>query len=163
MTRLSRSNPAGFTIIEMLLVMTIMGLISLMAVGRTSTQLTGWRITRASQALSEELQSGFSVVGRNRKPVTITLDTVNMELRLTDRNGVIYRRRNLGSTSAFRLESRDIRASRLSVEVYPPGLAADSLAFTISKTGKMVRVRMLRGGLVQICTPPATGGTDRCA
>jgi hypothetical protein len=38
------------------------------------------------------------------------------------------------------------------LEVYPPGLAADSMKIEISRQGKYRRIRMLRGGLVQICS-----------
>ena len=33
-----------------------------------------------------------------------------------------------------------------------PGLAADSTSVVISRLGKYRRIRMLRGGLVQICS-----------
>lgn len=155
----SGTSPRGFTILELLIVVTMIGLLALVSFGKTSAILTGWRVTRASQALAEELQSGFAVVGRNRKPMTITLDTVKMELRLSDRNGVVYRRRNFGPSSPYRIERKDLTASRYSVEVYPPGLAADSLSFVIHRLGTARRIRMLRGGLVQIC---ATGATNKC-
>lgn len=146
----------GFTLLELLVVITLIGVISLMAFGRTSSIMTQWRVTRASQAFGEELQSAFAIVGRNRKPITITLDKSNMELRMSDRAGVVYRRRNFGPTSAYKLDPEDIWTSHLTLEVYPPGLAADSLSVTISRQGKFRRIRLLRGGLVQICSNPAT-------
>ena len=145
--------------IEVIIVLAVVGILALVSVGKSSAILTRWRVTRAAQALSEELQAGFAIVGRNRKPITITLDTAKMELRLTDRAGVVYRTRNFGPTSPYRIDARDVTASRLSVEVYPPGLAADSLSFMISRLGTKRRVRMLRGGLVQICS---SGATNKC-
>lgn len=144
--------------LELLLVITMIGIISLMAFGRTSSMMTQWRVSRAAQAYGEELQSAFALVGRNRKPLTILFDTPNMELRLVDRNGVIYRRRSFGPESAYQLRSDNISASRLQVEVYPPGLAADSMTVEISRHGKYRRIRLLRGGLVQICSNPSSVG-----
>jgi prepilin-type N-terminal cleavage/methylation domain-containing protein len=141
----------GFTILELIIVLSMMAILASVSLGRTSRMITGWRVTRAAQAYGEELQSAFAIVGRNRKPVTVTFDTAQMEVRLADRAGVIYRRRNFGSSSSYRLDSKDLKLSRLSVEIYPPGLAADSLVVEISRTGSTRRVRMLRGGLVQIC------------
>lgn len=146
----------GFSMIELLIVISMISLVAMMAFGRTSSMMTQWRVSRAAQAYGEELQSAFALVGRNRKPVMITLDKTKMELRLSDRNGVIYRRRNIGPTSAYRLDPADVTASSLTVEVYPPGLAADSMSVVISRQGKFRRIRMLRGGLVQICSNPAT-------
>ncbi len=142
----------GFSMIELLIVISMIGILSLFSFARTSSMMTQWRVTRASQAYAEEIQSAFAIVGRNRKPITITLDKVNMELRMTDRAGVVYRRRDFGWTSAYKLDSADVQPSRLSVEVYPPGLAADSVSVVISRQGKYRRIRIFRGGLVQICS-----------
>jgi len=141
--------------VELLLVISMIGLISMMAFGRTSEMMTQWRVSRAAQAYGEELQSAFALVGRNRKPMMIVLDRSTMEIRMHDRAGVVYRRRGLGPGSAYKLDAANFTTSRDSVEVYPPGLAADSMSVTISRNGKLRRVRMLRGGLVQICSNPA--------
>lgn len=146
----------GFTLLELLLVICMIGIIAMMSMGRTSSMMTGWRVSRAAQAYGEEIQSAFALVGRNRKPMQITFNTATMEMQIVDRAGVIYRRRRFGPDSPYLLNSADIAASRLTVEVFPPGLAADSMSFTISRQGKFRRVRMLRGGLVQVCSNPAS-------
>lgn len=140
----------GFTLLELVVVMGVIGILAMMSMGKASRMVTGWRVTRAAQVMDQELQTAFALVGRNRKPLTITFDLSKMEIRLSDRAGTIYRRRNFGITSAYKLKSSDITLSRSSLEVYPPGLAADSLSITITKPGVKKRVRMLRGGLVQI-------------
>jgi prepilin-type N-terminal cleavage/methylation domain-containing protein len=145
------THRSGFTMIELLLVIVVIGILSLFSLNRTTSILNGWRVSRAAQAYGEELQAAFALVGRNRRPFTITMDTVNMELRITDRNGTSYRKRNFGPTSAYKLTSKDLTLSRLSLEVYPPGLAADSMSVVISRLGKVRRIRLLRGGLVQVC------------
>ena len=146
----------GFSLLELLVVISMIGVISMISMGRTSSMMTQWRVSRAAQAYGEELQSAFAIVGRDRRPVRITLDKTAMELRLTNRTGtVIYRRRNIGKSSAYKLDAADVTASKLTIEVFPPGLAADTLSVTISRQGKLRRIRMLRGGLVQICSNPA--------
>ena len=155
-TSSSSRRRRGFSLLELLIVVIMIGLISLMAFGRTSSIVTQWRVSRAAQALGEELQSAFALVGRNRKPIRIVLDESKMEVRLTGRNGVTFRRRNFGPSSEYKLEANDVEASSLVIEVFPPGLASDSLSVVISRHGKFRRVRMLRGGLVQICSNPAT-------
>jgi prepilin-type N-terminal cleavage/methylation domain-containing protein len=145
----------GFTMLELLLVITMIGLISMMTFGRLGSMMTQWRVNKAAQAYGEELQAAFAIVGRDRKPVRITIDRTNMELRITARDTTLkYRRRNFGVTSAYKLDSVNIGIdpARRMIEVYPPGLAAESLQVEISRDGKYRRIRMLRGGLVQICS-----------
>ena len=152
----SNDRRRGFSMIELLVVISLVGLIGLMAFSKTSQMMTQWRVSRAAQAYSEELQSAFAIVGRNRTPVMIVLDTARMELRMHDRAGVVYRRRNFGPTSAYKLDKVNLFRSRDSVEVFPPGLAADSMTVTIIRNGKFRRIRLLRGGLVQVCSNPST-------
>jgi prepilin-type N-terminal cleavage/methylation domain-containing protein len=149
----------GVTLLEMLVVVVIMGLLAKMSLGRTGGLIASYRLTRAAQAFAAELQSGYAIVGRTRKPVSFVWDGTLMELRIVDRNNTKFRRRNFGSDSEFKLTSANITPTRTSLEVYPPGLAADSLSVVFSKDGISRRVRMLRGGLVQVC---ASGATNTC-
>jgi prepilin-type N-terminal cleavage/methylation domain-containing protein len=143
---------SGYTLLELLIVIMLMSLIAKMSLTRVSSLTTGWRVSRAAQAYAEELQAAYALVGRNRVPVTITLDKTLMEIRISDRNNVVYRKRNIGKQSAFKLDPADVTPSSLTMEIYPPGLAADSLSIEIKRQGKYRRIRMLRGGLVQVCS-----------
>lgn len=149
----------GFTIIELLLVVSMMAILAAFSLGKTSKILTGWRVTRAAQAVSEELQQGFALVGRNRRPIILQFRSDSMTLYIKGRSGTIYRRRFLGKESEYKLAASDITFSNTALEIYPPGLAADSLSIVIgsaSTTGTARRIRMLRGGLVQICASAST-------
>jgi prepilin-type N-terminal cleavage/methylation domain-containing protein len=155
--RRTTSARRGFTLLELLIVVVMMGALATIAVGKGATIMTGWRVKRAAQALSAEYQLGFALVGRNRKPVIIEYraDSMNVTIRsLPDVNGVttIFHRRNFGMDSEYKLVSTDIAFSTNSLQIFPPGLAADSLSVVIQKLGTARRVRLLRGGLVQICT-----------
>jgi len=138
--------------IELLLVLSMMSLVGIMAFPRVSSMMTNWRVARAAQAMAEELQTAFAIVGRSRKPITITINKARMELVLSDRNNIVYRRRNFGNTSEYKLDSANVQAPKLLIEVFPPGLSADSMSIEILRQGKYRRVRMLRGGLVQVCS-----------
>ena len=147
----------AFSMLELLVVISMIGVMSMMAFGRTTSMLAGWRVSRAAQAYGEELQSAFAIVGRDRKPVRITFVQSSMELKITNRAGTVtYRRRGFGPGTEYKLEAANITPSTTTLEVFPPGLAADSLSIVISRNGKFRRVRMLRGGLVQICSNPGT-------
>lgn len=155
-TQLS-SRRRGFSMIELLVVITLIGVISLMAMGRTSAMMTQWRVTRAAQAYAEELQSAFAIVGRDRKPVRIVYDSVKMELYVINRDSsIFYRKRSMGPSSAYKLDFNQVKPSQRDLWIFPPGLAADTLSVTFTRQGKFRRVRLLRGGLVQVCGNPST-------
>lgn len=153
----------GFSMIELLIVLSMLAILATVSMGKTSRMITNWRVTRAAQAFQEELQAAFALVGRNRKPLLIVMDTAAMELRLTDRSGLLrYRRRSFGPSSEYQLKATNLKVYPTTIptlELYPPGLAADSLSIIISKDGVSRRIRMLRGGLVQICS---TGANNKC-
>jgi prepilin-type N-terminal cleavage/methylation domain-containing protein len=143
----------AFSMIELLIVISMIGLIAVMAMGRTTNMVAGWRVSRAAQAYGEELQAAFAIVGRDRKPVRIAFNDTTMELQITNRAGTLKYR--FGPKSEYKLDKVNITPSTNILEVFPPGLAADSLSIVISRNGKFRRIRMLRGGLVQICSNPA--------
>ena len=88
---------------------------------------------------------------RDRKPMQITFDTTKMQFKIADRSGNVFR---LAGLASFNLRSSNVILSRALVEVYPEGLAQDSLSVTLSATANgqtfTRRVRMTRGGLVQV-------------
>jgi hypothetical protein len=51
---------------------------------------------------------------------------------------------------SFGLRSKDVTFSRSPVEVYPDGLANDTLTITIRRAGNIKLVRMSRAGLVLV-------------
>jgi prepilin-type N-terminal cleavage/methylation domain-containing protein len=154
----------GFSMVELLIVLAMMATLVTLSMGRTSRMITSWRVNRAAEAISIELQSAYALVGRNRKPLVLSVDKTKMQLRLTSRAGTdTFRLRALGPTSEYRLQSSNLTVypttTPTTIEIYPPGLASDSLSIIISKDGTARRIRMLRGGLVQICR---TGDARKC-
>lgn len=143
---------AGFTLIEMLVVVTMLALIMGVSVGRISAIITRQRVNRAAIAVSNDLQTAFALALRDRKPVQIRFDTTTMALSVRDvASGAVFRTTSL---TAFNMNASNVSVSRPSVSVYPAGLANDSLSITFSATiGDATYtqiVRMGRGGLVQI-------------
>ena len=160
----SAHNRRGFTMIELLIVLGMMGILITVSMGRTSRMITSWRVDKAAQAIAGELHTAFALVGRNRKPLILSFDTANMQLRLVNRSGKdTFRLRALGPSTEYKLKGGNVAfypsAYPKTLEIYPPGLASDSLSIIISAGGTARRIRMLRGGLVQVCK---TGATNKC-
>lgn len=164
MSNQSARTRHGFTMIELLIVMGLIGIVVTMSMGRASRMIDGWRVDSAARAMQNDLQSAFALVGRNRKPLVVQIDTAKVQLRLMSRSGAdTFRLRAFGKSSSYKLSGSNLKVypvtTPTTLEIYPPGLASDSLSVIISKGGTSRRVRLLRGGLVQICK---TGVNTKC-
>ncbi len=110
------------------------------------------RVDRAIAALSDDFQSAFALVGRDRKPVRIIYDASRVRFVLTDRGGVNkFRIRSLGMDTEYKLKASGIVVSDTTFEIYPPGLAQSALSVTITNGNATPRtIAISRTGLVSI-------------
>jgi Tfp pilus assembly protein FimT len=135
--------------IELLVVLALGGVMAKVSIGRIHDLMSQQRVAHAATAVQNDLEAAFQIAGRNRKPVLITWDMANQQFSITDPDGThSYRRINLGR-QAYGFASNAITVSQTSVQVYPNGLAGDTLLVTLSSNGFTKSLRMSRAGLVQ--------------
>ena len=79
----------------------------------------------------------------------ISWDATVQQFSITDRSGTMTFRKTTLSRQAYGFASNAVTASRSPVEVYPNGLATDTLLITLSSNGFTKKLRMSRAGLVQ--------------
>jgi hypothetical protein len=92
------------------------------------------RVDRAASVLSDDFQSAFALVGRDRKPVRIVYDASKVRFILTDRSGTnIFRIRSVGEDSEYKMTASTIAVSDTAFEIYPPGLAEAAYTVTLKK------------------------------
>jgi len=105
---------------------------------------------RAAQTISNELRNAFTLAARQRKPVRIVLNTSDRSLRITDRStGTTLVRRDFShQNSAFGLTSMTV--SDATIDVFPNGVASDSLAIRFGVATNSRVVRMTRVGHVRV-------------
>ncbi|MDB4907679.1 MAG: hypothetical protein JWO05_2463 [Gemmatimonadetes bacterium] len=147
---------AGFTIIELILVLTVAGVMATISIGAISKQNTHTRVQKAASAVEQNLQFAFALAGRSRKPVQIKWVSSALQLQIRDRAGTVYRRVGFSGNSGFNLTSSNISFSRATdplLEIMPSGYATDTLNILFSSNGFSRRVRMTRGGIIQSYTP----------
>ncbi len=150
----ARRPRAGYTIMEMLIVTSVLSVVTLMSAGRIADYLSDRNAAAAATVVRSDLQQAFVIAARNRKPVRVSFSTADTALRITDRaNTVTYVRRTLGVGSGFMLRPSDVRfcssvCTGAFVDVYPNGWASDTLNVTIGKAGHARGLRMSRSGLV---------------
>jgi len=145
---------AGFSIMELLIVMLIMGVMAQLSMGRVHALMNQQRVVHAASAIRNDLEAAFQIAARNRKPVQIKWDAANQQFIIGDRSGsMFYRKTNLGR-QAYGFQNGEVTVSQSPLQVYPNGLAADELVITINSQGVKKMIKMSRAGLVQVVQNP---------
>jgi Tfp pilus assembly protein FimT len=133
-----------------MVVVVIMGVVGTMSAGRVHALIVHQRITRAASSVQNDLEAAFATAGRNRRPVRIAWDSATAQLKITDRAGSkTYRHTSLGR-DPYGLGFGAVVASSPVIEVFPTGLANDTLVVTITVENITKSVRMSRAGMVRI-------------
>ena len=139
----------GFTLVEMLISVTIMGSVAAMGLPKVNSTIRQQRVIAASNALAGDVEAAFSVAARQRKPVRILYDAPTGEIRVIDRAAkTVYRRRPLGQTSEYHLDAVSI--SPAAVDVFPVGLASAAFTVTLTNGAFHRRVVVTRTGLTRV-------------
>ena len=141
---------AGYTLIELAVVMIIGGIVTTMSIGKVHTLLSQQRVVHAATAIQNDLEAAFQIAGRNRKPVQISYDSTAQRFTIGDRTGSMYYRRTNLSAQAFGFSRTSVGVSKSPVQVFPNGLAEDTLLITLSSNGITKKLYMSRTGLVRI-------------
>jgi len=139
--------------LEMMVVIVIVGITGTITAGRVNALIVQSRIQRASTAVRNDLEAAFILAARNRRPIHIEWNSAKMQLVVMDRSDVTAFRRTTLGMGGYGLRSTDVGLSSSPIEVYPNGMASDTLNITFSRSGNVKRIRMSRTGLVQICGP----------
>lgn len=136
--------------IELLVVLTIIGITAAISAGRIHALMIQHRIARAATAVRNDVEGAFTIAIRNRKPTRITWNSATMQLAVTNRSGsTTYRHTALGRDS-YGLTTNAVSFSSSPIEVYPNGMASDQLTITFQIENVSKTVRMSRAGLVEV-------------
>ena len=142
---------AGFSLVEMLVAVTIIGIaiaITLPKINRITTQS---KVQRGIQALQLEVEQAFAIAARNRAPVAIRWNSPTMQLQVTNLAGnTVYRRAGLGTGAGYGFSSSEVSVSRSTLVVFPNGHAEDTLAITLSRNGFSKMMRVSKSGMVRL-------------
>jgi prepilin-type N-terminal cleavage/methylation domain-containing protein len=139
----------GFTILELIVVLLLIGVLASISIGKMRDVMTQQRLYRASNIVQTNVEAAWALAARNRHPIRITWDSTNRLMRVTDRDATTnFRRTSLGQ-DPYGLPPRSVKFSKPTLEVFPNGLADDTLLITLSTTGVTKQVWVSRAGLVQ--------------
>lgn len=151
--RHKRARP-GFTMIELLLVLTLIGAIAAIAIRSVGDTIRRDRVVKTAAIVSTDLEQAFAIAGRQRTPVRLLIDSTRLTFTVADRADTTlkYRTRKFGGGD---MGLDFISANRSTLDILPSGLSADTLRLVLgifSKNGQSYSrtLRMTRGGLVRV-------------
>ena len=141
---------AGYTLVELAIVMMVGGVVSSISIGKVHALLSQQRVMHAATAIQNDLEAAFQIAGRNRKPVRIVWTPSTQQFSVADRTGSMFYRKTSLSQQAYGFTASSITCSTWSLDVYPNGFAADTMLITLNLNGVTKKLRMSRTGLVQV-------------
>ena len=142
----------GYTIIELLLVMIIIGVLAGITYVRMAPTLEGARVRGAASLLAGDLQYAQVLAARRRLPVVVSVNSAAQVYQLVDRLGTVVRTREFGATGEFGLT--ELSATPTSLEIFPNGAAAVSATFILGIGTNRQRVTFSRAGQIRVTKLP---------
>lgn len=142
----SRSHRPGFTLIEILIVVVLVGILLGVAIPRVGTSVRQDRVQRAAMVAQGMLDEAALFAARRRAPVTV--DISDNWLRVRDRaTGTVLRQRSFGA-------QQDLNATlaispTTGVTIFPNGRANAALSLTLSGSGESVVVTRTTTGILR--------------
>ena len=152
MNRIARIG--GYTLIEMVLVIVIAGIVTSFGVVRLAPALEHANVRAAANVVAGDLQYAQILAVRYRKPIAVIVASSTKQYLIRDRAdpSIVYRTRLLGPDTDFGLDELTFSPST-SVELFPNGLARETVVMTLGLHGFQRNVRLTRAGQIRILAP----------
>jgi len=139
----------GYTIVELVFVMILAGILMTIALVKTGPALQRARIREAATTVSTDLQYAQMIAARQREPVVVIVNPSLKLILIQNRLGTEFRRRFVGPGTEYGITSMSVSPTA-TVEVFPNGVATETITVTVSTAGYTRRVRLSRAGQIRI-------------
>jgi prepilin-type N-terminal cleavage/methylation domain-containing protein len=109
----TRALRAGFSLIEMMVTVSMLGIMAGMVAPKVSKDISHSRVNSAARVVAVDLEQALSLAGRQRRPVRLVIDGSAKQIQLVDRvSGQLISRRAFGATTEYKLYSISARPLR---------------------------------------------------
>lgn len=139
----SRPTERGFTLVELLIVMSIVSLSLLIANSSYITFRESSTLNRAARIVAADAALARSYAIRNRTTVSLVADEANQSYEVHDISGTVYLARQFDAASEMRLDTLDVRLPGDSLTFNSRGLlSAGSATIDVGRSGGTRRVTL---------------------
>jgi type IV fimbrial biogenesis protein FimT len=140
----------GFSIIELIAIMTILGIMATVAGPAMSRIVRHQRVNRATTVIASDLQNAFATAARSREPVRIQADNVNRSYQFVDRkSGTVLRIRSFyGDTSEYKLSV--LTFTPATIDVFPSGVSSAALTIDLANGDYSKQITASTAGFVRV-------------
>lgn len=148
-----RRSAAGYTLLEMVVVITLVGILTGIAYVRLGPALTEAKVRSAASLIATDLQQAQMLAVRLRQPVV--LDVNGGAFRYTLRNraaDTVYVDRRFGPGTEYTVD--ELSASPTAIEFFPNGIAGANGSYVVGFQGYRRRVTITRAGQIRIASVP---------
>ncbi|HEY4100488.1 MAG TPA: GspH/FimT family pseudopilin [Gemmatimonadales bacterium] len=152
--RTAPRGTAGFTLMDMIIVMVIMGILIAIAGPKFYHITSHVRVDEATTIVATDLRQAVSLAAREQKPVTVTTETSTRYIikdRAASPADTVRLRRNLAVSAMSGVGS--VSFSPASVVVYPNSTVSGALTVTLTTDSYTRTVTMSAAGQVRIQAP----------
>ena len=146
-TRRSRAA-AGFSLIELLLVVVILGLLAAAGLPKINLITRKEKATRAVYQVQSDIERAFAIAARLRKPVRLVFTSSSRLYQVVDDvGGTVRLTRRLDRNSDIGVDLIETRPT--SITINPNGVASDTLNVEITSINTTRQLSMTRVGLIR--------------
>ena len=140
----------GFTLLELLVVVLIVGILASMTGPAMSRIVRHNRVNRSATIIAADLQNAFAVAARQREPVRIQANSATKSYQFVDRKtGAVLRIRTFyGDTSEYRLTSLVFTPS--TIDVFPSGISSAALTVDLANGDYVRQVKASTAGFIRM-------------
>ncbi|MDQ3674954.1 MAG: prepilin-type N-terminal cleavage/methylation domain-containing protein [Gemmatimonadota bacterium] len=140
----------GFTIIELLIVIAIMGVLAGIAGPSMAKIIRHNRVNRAAMVITADLQNAFASAARQREPVRISADAATKSYQFVDRKtGEVLRIRSFyGDTSEYRLST--LVFTPAVIDVFPNGVSSSPVTVNLANGDYARRITASTAGFIRL-------------
>lgn len=139
---------AGFTMLEVMIALTLIGIMAAVGLPRMHSILARQQVDRTAQMTAADMRAAFTAAARGRIPVRITVPANGAGYFITNvATGDTIIKKNFSSGD---ITVKGISGSMVTVDVFPNGMAVAPDTVTVSTTGYSRKLSISRVGFVRV-------------